>query len=123
MLITEHLSEHHLLSNCLWGFQPKKSTVSALITTTKVWLQLLEAGQEIGAVFFDFTKAFDRVPHEPLLSKLATLDLDPYIFTWLRNSLTYRRQYVVVNGSMSVSSRVTSGDPQGSILNPLIFLI
>ena len=79
MLILDHLNQHHPLSNCQWGFQAKKSTVSALISTTHDWLQQLEAGKEIGAVFFDFEKAFDKVPHEHLMSTLASLGLDPHI--------------------------------------------
>ena len=41
------------------GLPPKKSALSTLISTTRDWLQQLEAGNEIGAVFFDFEKAFD----------------------------------------------------------------
>ena len=59
MLISDHLSEQYPLSNCQWGFQPNKSALSALISTTHDWLQQLEAGNEIGAIFFDFEKAFD----------------------------------------------------------------
>ena len=44
-----------------WGFRPKRSTVSALIDVTHRWLQSLDKGKEIYAVFFDLRKAFDLV--------------------------------------------------------------
>ena len=112
MLISDHLVEHYPLSNCQWGSQPKKSALSALISTTHDWLQQLEAGNEIGAIFFDFEKAFDQVLHQRLMSKLMSLGLDPYIMTWLRNYLANRRQGVVVNGTTSKSSHAISGVPQ-----------
>jgi len=40
------------------------------------WLQQLERGNEIGAIFFYFEKAFDRVFHQLLISKLMGLGLD-----------------------------------------------
>jgi len=66
-LIVDHLTEHSPLSNVQWGFQKGKSTVSALLSTTDSWLKHLERGYDVGAVFFDFKKAFDRVPHLPLV--------------------------------------------------------
>ena len=51
-------------------------TVSALLHATHVWLQNLERGHEIGAVFFD------TVPHQPLISELERIGLDPFIITW-----------------------------------------
>ena len=36
-------------------------------------------GREVYSVFFDIRKAFDSVSHELLLSKLAGIQVDPYI--------------------------------------------
>ncbi len=69
-LISDHVSDYSPLSNDQWGFQWGKSTAQALLVATNDWLQHLELGREIGAVFFDFKKAFDTVPHIPLISKL-----------------------------------------------------
>ena len=52
-LISNHISQYSLLSNTQWGFQPGKSTVQALLVTIDNWLQCLERGSDIGAVFFD----------------------------------------------------------------------
>ncbi len=35
------------------------------------WTKWLESGKYIDTIFLDFQKAFDSVPHERLLSKLA----------------------------------------------------
>ena len=40
------------------------------LTATNDWLEMMESGIEAAAVFFDFTKAFDSVPHKPLIEKL-----------------------------------------------------
>ena len=121
-VITEHLQTHFPLSNCRWGFQQGKSTVTALLHVTHDWLQYLERGHEISAVFFDFRKAFDTVPHLPLLSKLRKIGLDPLIITWIQY-LAERYQKVVLNGKSSHSAHVPSGVPQGSILGPLAPLL
>jgi hypothetical protein len=65
------------------------------------WLSSMEAGHEMGAVFFDLTKAFDSVPHRQLICKLRAIGLDDYLISWISNYLTGRSQSVVLNGETS----------------------
>ena len=122
-LIFNHLNLCHPIALQQWGFQPKKSSVSALVDVVYEWSKALDQGSEVCAVFFDLRKAFDSVPHESLIDKLRALDLDPYILRWICSYLMDRKQYVVLNGKAFTTCSATSGVPQGSFLGPLLFLI
>ena len=117
-LITDHLNEHHPLSDAQWGFQKGKSTLTALLSATHDWLTQLDQNKEICCVFFDLQKAFDTVSHRRLMEKLKQLHLHPLIVKWLRSYLTKRQQSVVVNGTSSHLTYLISGVPQGSVLRP-----
>ena len=75
-LLLQHLAEMQPISDSQWGFQRGKSTVTALSETTHNWFNVNEKGIEEGAVFFDFRKTFDSVPHRVLLEKLDDLQVN-----------------------------------------------
>ena len=83
---------------------------------------MVKSGIEAGAVFSDFTKAFDSVPYKALIEKLQVIGLDVYLVQWITDYLTNRMQYIVVDGvssSLSVSFPVC---PRGLSWGPYFFL-
>ena len=75
------------------------------------------------AVFLDFRKAFDKVPHNKLIQKLKSYGINDIFIKWISAFLKNRKQMVVIDGHSSKPLHVPSGVPQGSVLGPLLFLL
>ena len=88
-----------------------------------MFCEAVDNAKEVRAVFYDISKAFDRVWHKGLLHKLRGIGFSGKVLLWFSSYLSGRRQRVVLIGKFSKWVEVLAGVPKGSILGPLLFLI
>ena len=76
---------------------------------------MLDDGKSVDVAYFDYSKAFDKVSHRLLMTKLKAYGIDGKLLVWLEAWLTCRRQRVVVGEAKSTWLEVVSGTTQGTV--------
>ena len=83
-----------------------RSTPQALIFFMHTILEALDScGRYIRMFFSDFSKGFDPLDHNVLLSELNNLDVDPHLVRWIAAFLTNRSQRIRIGNSLSPPCR------------------
>ena len=118
-----HLDNKQLIKPSQHGFLPGRYCQSNLLEFLERVTDDTDRGNNTDVAYLDFAKAFDKVPHARLLVKLNALGVNNQVSSWIEAWLRDRRQRVVVSGEESAWSAVSSGVKQGSILEPLLFIV
>ena len=73
--VMKHLSKYGVLTDYQHGFRAKRSTETQLICTIHDRASAFQSNKTTHAALLDFSKAFDKVPHRRLLTKLGVLQI------------------------------------------------
>ena len=78
---------------------------------------------EVRSVFLHISKALDKVWYDGIIYKLSQNGILGNLLNLLENILKERKQHIDLNGQVSTWENINAGVTQGSILDPLLFLI
>ena len=112
------------ISSVQFRFHGGHSTTQQLLVLYNDAYDCILAKSRSAVIFLDnFTKVFDTVPHNALLHHLRCLGVCGSVWLWLQSYLSWRQQCVCLVSRHSDILPVISGDPQGSILGHILFLV
>ena len=114
----------HKIGSNQFAYKKGHNSTMALIKCQHTWLKWLDKDAKyVRVLSFDFSKAFDKVPHDLLFKKVKKLRINPYIVNWTISFLENRKQRVVVDGIVTNYLNINRGVPQGTVLGPILFSV
>ena len=99
--LVSFLSAASRISNRQHGFTAGRSCLSNLLIAKEDWAHQLNEGTLVDVVYVDFQKAFDKVHHSILLTKLVSLGIGGSLLKWIASFLSGRKQAVRVGYPLS----------------------
>ena len=110
-------------SDFQYGFRSSRSTADLLTVVSDSIARAFNRSGATQALALDISKAFDRVWHVGLLHKLTSYGISGQIFGLISSFLSNRQLRVVLDGKSSQEYPVNARVPQGTILDPALFLL
>ena len=114
-------SMYNNISPFISAYRENYNTQHVMIRLLGEWRENLDKNYVLGGVLMDLSKAFDCIPHDLLLAKLAAYGADENLLCYIYSYLLNRKQSVRINNINSDFLNVVSGVPQGSIVGPILF--
>ena len=86
------MKENKYFSDKQVAFWGGRSMVLKLLILLDKWIELLDRVRVVDILYYDFMKAFDKVPHRYLFSKIQSYRISGNILTWIKGFLTKRQE-------------------------------
>ena len=84
------------ISKCITGFRKSHGTQHSLTAMLEKWKKVLDKEENMSPIFMDFSKAFDTINHDLLLSKPKAYGFSKQALSFMCSYLKNRRQRVQI---------------------------
>ena len=118
----KNLDHHKIITDAQHGFRKSRSCETQLLVTVHDIAESLASGEQVDVILLNFSKAFDKVPHQRLLHKLEFYGVRGTTLKWIQSFRTDRTQQVALEGTLSATVPVTPGVPQGTVPIFLLYI-
>lgn len=112
-----------LLNLSQHSYRRALSTNTAVIQLVDEWTAAIDQGRQICTALVDLSLAFDLVDMNVLLAKMRLYGFTEQAIDWFQSYLTEQSQKVSIGGQSSKTRRLTADVPQGSILEPVLYVL
>ena len=109
------------LSRTQFGFRDALGTREALFAVQVLFQRCRDVNCPVYVCFIDYTKAFDRVKHDKLMSILTDIGLDDKDIRIINNLYCDQTAVIRVGDQLTEEVKIQRGVRQGCVLSPLLF--
>ena len=122
--ITEFVSDENILSSGQLGFWKLNRTSDPHIILNNICQKYCHRrGKKVYGCFVDFSKAFDSVPRDILMSKLESVGINGRVLEIIKTIYAEDQACVKIGNKCSAPFRTNMGVRQGCVLSPILFNI
>ena len=107
---------NNILAPSQTGYRSHRSTEDQLMLISQEIENAFLKKEKVVSVFFDLSKAFDKVWKGGLLQKISQLGIRSNMFKWIKSFLQDRSANVLLDGHKRISVKIREGIPQVLLL-------
>ncbi len=112
-----------LVSGLQFAYKPEHSMTRCTLAAKEVISYYNNKGSSVYACVLDCSKAFDKIRHDVLFTKLYDKGLPPIIVRVIMQMYLNSSAQVKWDGSTSITFNMSNGVKQGSVISPLFFTL